>query len=164
MKERKFRGIEFSVQKKSSDIPHYALLSVTCLKTKFTPLDGVERKGNYDQKWIVNLSVGYMLNDNWQISSKFRFSTGSPYTPFDNYGGQSVLLYNTQTLPDNHSLDIRVERKWTFESMDLIAYVDIQNIYNRKNRTSVRWDYEKMKIKDESSIGLLPSIGISLEF
>ncbi len=158
------RGVEFSVQKKSSDIPHYALLSVTYSETKFTPLDGIERKGNYDQKWIINLSVGYILDDNWQISSKFRFSTGSPYTPFDNFGNQSVLLFNTKTLPDNHSLDIRVERKWTFESMDLIAYIDIQNIYNRKNRTSVRWDYEEMKIRDESSIGLLPSIGISLEF
>ena len=46
----------------------------------------------------------------------------------------------------------------------MIAYLDIQNIYNRKNLTSIRWDYNKMAENTESAIGILPTIGLSVEF
>ncbi len=158
------KGLEFSMQKKSSEMPMYGLFSLTYSQTKFTSLDGKERPGSYDQKWIFSLSAGYIYNEKWETSLKFRYSTGSPYTPFDDYGKQSVNNYNTDNFTASHSLDLRVERKWNFESWDLTVYLDVQNVYGRKNQTSIRWDYEKNKLKDESSIGLLPSIGISVEF
>ena len=48
--------------------------------------------------------------------------------------------------------------------MSLIAYIDIQNIYNHKNVNTVKWDYKLMQIDEQADIGILPSIGISLEF
>ncbi len=47
----KARGIEFSIQKKLSDIPYYGIFSLTYSKSDYTPLDGIERSGNYDQNW-----------------------------------------------------------------------------------------------------------------
>ncbi len=158
------RGAELSVQKKASDVPHYALVSLTYSQTEYTSLNGLTYPGTYDQTWIFNLSAGYVFNENYQMGIKFRLSTGSPYTPFELNGTQLVSNYNDSRLPLNHSLDLRVERRWNFATTGLIVYLDIQNIYNRKNRTSIRWDYEKNKVKDESSIGILPSIGVSLEF
>jgi hypothetical protein len=46
----------------------------------------------------------------------------------------------------------------------LITYIDIQNIYNRKNITSVRWDMRTQSPEFNESIGILPSIGISAVF
>ena len=157
------RGIEFSAQKKSSDIPHYALFSLTYSEARFTALDGIERSGNYDQRLIINLGGGFIFNEKWETSFKFRFSTGNPYTPFNSDGSQSVEYYNSERMAANHALDLRVDRKWNFNHYTLITYLDIQNVYNRKNMGMVRWDARTMAIKKPSSIGILPSIGVSLE-
>jgi len=157
-------GVEFSIQKKSSDTPNYGILSVTWSESFFKGLDGIERPGSYSQKWIVNLTGGYIFSKKWEASFKFRFATGNPYTPFNNDGTQSVVKYNTQRFKPVHSLDLRVDRRWDFDGWAMITYIDIQNIYNNKNRNSIRWDYRKGEIDDRSSIGLLPSIGISIEF
>jgi hypothetical protein len=158
------RGVELSLQKKLSEIPYYGLMSFTYSKTDFTPLDGIERQGSYDQTWIFNLSGGYKFDEKWEASLKFRYSSGPPFTPFNPDGSQSISLYNSERLKPNHSLDLRVDRRWFFDRWTLITYLDIQNIYNRKNSTSIRWDSRAQKIDDESSIGILPSIGVSLEF
>ena len=158
------RGIEFSIQKKSSSLNHYGLASITYSESYFTSLDGIERTGQYNQKWIANISAGYIFNDKWEAALKFRYATGSPYTPYNLDGTQNRVDYLTSTLKDSHGLDVRVDRRWNFDGWALITYLDIQNIYNNKNITNVRWDYKERKVEENSEIGILPSIGISLEF
>jgi len=157
------RGVEVSLQKKSSDIPHYGLFSLTYSESRFKALDGIERRGSYEQNWIINLSAGYIFNNKWEGSLKFRFATGKPYTPYNSDGTQDVDKYNSSRVVANHSLDLRVDRKWDFGGYNLIAYLDVQNIYNRKNTSFVRWDKRERKVDMTSSIGILPSIGVSLE-
>ncbi|AFN73802.1 TonB-dependent receptor plug [Melioribacter roseus P3M-2] len=158
------RGVEVSVQKKSSDIPHYGILSLTWNESYFTALDGVERPGKYDQKWIINLSGGYIFTPTFEGSLKFRFATGNPYTPFEPDGSQLVEKYNSLRFKPFHSLDLRFDKRWHFENFALITYLDIQNIYNNKASNEIRWDDRKKEVDAQSSIGILPSIGISLEF
>jgi len=62
-------------------------------------------------------------------------------------------------------MDIRVDRRWNFAAWDLIAYLDIQNVYNNKYSGGVRWNAREQRVEtNENAIGLLPSIGISAEF
>lgn len=157
-------GIEFSIQKKLSDSPYYGILSLTYSETNFTPLDGFERPGNYDQNWIFNLSGGYKIDNHWEVSSKFRFASGRPYTPFNAGGLQMADQYNSRRLKSAHSLDLRVDRRWYLSGWTLITYIDIQNVYNNSLANGVRWDQREMRVDESSSIGLLPSIGISAEF
>ena len=158
------RGVEVSVQKKLSDVPLYGIASLTYSQSKYKALDGINRTGSYDQNWIANLSAGYKFGSLWEASMKFRYASGKPYTPFNFDGTQSIFNYNTLRFDAQHSLDIRVERRWLFESLTLITYVDIQNVYNNRNRTSIRWDSRTNSISDNTPIGILPSIGVSLEF
>jgi hypothetical protein len=158
------RGIEFSMQKKSSEIPHYGIMSVTYGQTKFKGLDGILRNGAYDQTWLISLSAGYIFNPKYEASLKFRFATGKPYTPFNSDGTQSVQNYLAKRLPEQHSLDLRVDRRFNFDKWNLIAYIDVQNIYNRKNVSFVRWDRKTNSVEKSAAIGVLPSIGISAEF
>lgn len=158
------KGIEISVQKKLSDTPYYGIFSFTYAKTDFTSLDGIKRDGAYDQNWIINLSGGYKINKHWEVSTKFRFASGRPYTPFQTNGTQLVADYNSRRLKSAHSLDLRVDRRWNFQGWSLITYLDIQNIYNQKNLSGIRWDRQKNQVDESSSIGILPSIGISAEF
>lgn len=81
-----------------------------------------------------------------------------------NNGIQNVSNLNSRRLKSAHSLDIRVDRRWMFKNWMLVTYVDIQNIYNRRNLSGVRWDRQTNSIDETSSIGILPSIGIAAEF
>jgi len=137
---------------------------LTYSKSNFKGIDGESRIGKYDQTWIFNLTSGYVFNEKWEASAKFRISTGNPYTPFNTDGSQSISNYLSERFQPIHSLDIRVDRRWDFDGWSMITYLDIQNIYNRKNTSSVRWDYKINKPDIQQSIGVLPSIGINLEF
>jgi hypothetical protein len=158
------RGVEFSMQKKLSEIPLYGILSLTYSKAEFTALDGIERPGNFDQRWIFSLSGGYKFSNTWEASMRFRYASGMPYTPYNPDGTQSVSEYNSARFDPSHSLDVRVDKRWNFDGWALISYIDIQNIYNQKNVSGVRWDYLEQKVEFNETIGILPTIGLSLEF
>lgn len=158
------KGVEFSIQKKSSQNNLYGILSVTFSETNFTGLDGIERIGQYDQSWIVSFSSGFIFSENWEAAVKFRLATGNAYTPYNFNGTQSIENYLSERLGTTHGLDIRVDRRWNFSNWSMVAYIDIQNIYNQKNVNAVKWDYRTMQIDEQAEIGILPSIGISVEF
>lgn len=159
------RGVELFVQKRLSEIPCYGILSVSYNRSEFTALDGVARPGLSDQRIILNLSGGYRLDERWEFSAKFRYGSGTPATPFNPDGTRDYARYNQIRLPSFHTLDLRVDRRWNFTSWNLITYIDIQNVYNRKNVQAYRWDYRNQRVENAgNSIGILPSIGVSAEF
>ncbi len=157
-------GIELFLQKKFSDDLWYGTLSLSYSQTSFKALDGVERPSSFDQRWIVNVGGGVMLNQMWEVSGKFRYVTGRPYTLYQPDGIQRASDYNTIRTPANHSLDVRVDRRWMFPTWTLIAYIDVQNVYNRKPRLVPRYNERTRQVEENQAIGILPSIGISAEF
>jgi len=72
--------------------------------------------------------------------------------------------YNAARVGLNHSLDIRVNRKWVTESMVINAYVDIQNVYNKKPSEPPYWQQQEKRVVEQDLLGIVPSIGISVEF
>lgn len=158
-------GLELLVQKKLSEVPLYGLASLTLSRSRFTALDGVEREGSFAQDVILNLTAGYQFDERWEASMKFRYATGRPYTPFTSTGAQNVAEYNALRVDPVHGLDLRVDRRWNFERWNLIVYLDVQNVYNNKSTGSVRWNAREQRVEiNDSSIGILPSIGVSAEF
>jgi hypothetical protein len=159
------RGIEFLLQKKLSEIPLYGIMSLTWAQTLFAPIDGVERPGAYDQEVIGSLSGGYRFNERWEVSARFRVATGRPYTPFNDDGTQDVAQLYGERLDPFHSLDLRVDRRWSFERWNLIVYLDVQNVYNNKYVSGYRWNARERKAEPiQSSIGVIPTLGVSAEF
>jgi hypothetical protein len=158
------RGVELSVKKKFSEVPCYGLFALSASETKYTAVDGIERPSAFDQRLILNAGGGYLIDANWEVGAKFRLVTGRPYTPYNADGTKSVANYNGARLDVNHSLDIRVDRRWFFEAWTLVAYVDVQNVYNRQPSRVPTYNARTGMIEEEESIGILPSIGISGEF
>jgi hypothetical protein len=157
------RGLELCVQKQFTSTPYYGLMSVSVSDVRFTALDGVDRPGAFDQRVIVNLGVGAKPNQEWEYGMKFRFATGKPYTPFDAHGGQDVSKIYTARFPPAHSLDVRVDRRWQFTAWTLSLYIDIQNIYNRKNETYIRYNHRDQTVETHELIGIIPTVGIAAE-
>jgi hypothetical protein len=158
------RGVELFFQKKLSETPWYAIASLSFNEARFTALDGVERPGAFDQRWILNLGGGYLFNERWEAAMKFRLATGRPYTPYNPDGTQDAGNVYGDRIGVNHSLDVRVDRRWTFDDWNLITYIDIQNLYNKKPSRIPTFNERTMQLDTPKSIGILPSIGLTAEF
>jgi hypothetical protein len=157
-------GVELLLQKRLSEIPLYGTAAVSVGEARYTPLDGLERSGTYDRRVTVNVGGGYRFNARWEASMKFRLGTGLPYTPYRADGTRDPLAFNTARFPLIHALDVRVDRRWIFRAWNLVTYVDVQNVYNRDNVQSVRWDPRLSRPEFASSFGIFPTIGLSAEF
>lgn len=166
-------GVEFLLQKKFSQIPCYGQFSLTYGKSELTAGNGKTYPNQYDQRFILNLSGGYKFNANWEVSSKFRYFTGVPYTPVYPPSENSLNPGLVQNLPEEylsarldagHHLDLRVDRYFYFSKITMTVYVDIQNIYNYQIPIRPRYNFWDDTVETTSSIGILPSIGLSLEF
>lgn len=161
-------GVELLARKVLSTVPVYGLATVSLNRTEFTSFDGISRPGAFETRWIANLLGGWRPSSTWEFSGKFRAAAGLPYTPFittgPDVGQRDFARYNTGRLPAFASLDLRVDRRWSFTHRQLIAYIDLQNVTGARGVGGYAWDQRERRVKKDESIGLLPSIGINLQF
>jgi outer membrane receptor for ferrienterochelin and colicin len=137
-------GLEFLAQQKLiSKI--YGILSFTYYKSEFEDKNENLVSSTWDNRYILNMTVGKKFKRGIEIGIKFRYSGGAPYTPIDlvNSSNKDIWdvnqtgvldynLLNTNRLNDFHKLDIRIDKKWFFKKWSLNAYIDVENIYNSK--------------------------------
>jgi hypothetical protein len=166
-------GGEFLLQKKFSTIPCHGQFSITYGKSELTAGNGITYPNQYDQRFILNLSGGYKFNANWEVSGKFRYFSGVPYTPVYRPPDNPLNPGVTQNLPEEylsarlnpgHHLDVRVDRYFYLRNVTITVYADIQNVYNYRIPVRPRYDFWEDTIDDTNTIGILPTIGFSLEF
>ncbi len=160
----KAHGAELFVQKKFSSSPLYGTFSLSYNNARFTALDGIERAGSYEQRWIMNLGGGYVFGQFWELSTRIRYATGRPYTPYEPDFSRSPEKFNTLRVQDNYFIDLRIDRRWYMEKISLITYIDVQNLLNRDVYDVPSFNLYKGTIENTGGVGILPSIGISAEF
>lgn len=158
----KSKGIELSARHIHKNIPLTVDANISISDTYFYGLDGIKRASSFDQKWILNFLVSYNFTDIWSANLKFFFASGSPYTPFEKNGDQSPGQFNALRMPAVHSLDMRIEKRFYAESGSMF-YLDIKNIYNKKNLYYYYYDTAKGTVSHDPVISILPTIGIKFE-
>jgi outer membrane receptor for ferrienterochelin and colicin len=168
-------------------------ITYTLFKSEFTGADGIYRPSNWDTRHMVNLLGSYNLPKNWNISMRWRFVGGAPYSPIDvdlstNKDAWSVnnrpyidyANYNTLRLKDSHQLDLRIDKEYYFKKMMLNFYLDVQNAYNFQSENPPIYtnkdasgmimndpsDPEKQLLRqlDSFSGAVLPAIGVMIKF
>lgn len=189
-------GVELFAQQKLFK-GFYGLLAITLFRSEFSNAGTIAfAPSNWDQRFIINLTAGKKLKRNWEIGAKFRFTGGRPYTPYDT--ALSAVTYvwdvaqqgqfdysrvNQNRLPNNHQLDIRVDKKYFFKHWNLNLYLDIQNAYKfsakEQDILTVQRDAAGNPILDqqsgfppkyqmqflENNTGtILPTIGLIIEY
>lgn len=137
---------------------------------RFIPGFG-NRPSQYDQTHNLNL-IGSFNDDKWTYSARIRFVSGNPYTPVlggtydadnDVYVPIRGQLYSKRFDPFNQ-LDIRIDRKYIYDTWILTAYLDIQNLTNAKNPSSIRYAYDYQQNEKVNGLPILPTLGIKGEF
>jgi hypothetical protein len=119
------------------------VFSYTYVRSEFIGINGQMIPSSWDNLSLFNLTGTKKFNHNWDLGFKWRFVGGAPYTPYDyeessrkeawDLQGQGYLNYsvfNTLRLKSFHQLDIRLDKQYYFKNWSLMAYIDIQNVYN----------------------------------
>jgi TonB-dependent receptor-like protein/carboxypeptidase family protein len=135
-------------------------------------VEGRDVPRSIDQRHTVNADVNYRLGRDWDVNVAWRYHTGWPTTPVSaevRDGGVVPVLgpRNSDRLTDYHRLDARLSRRWQFRVGRLSAFIDVQNVYNRRNAAG-----QDVEIRDTGQVikkteewpGFFGSAGFTLEF
>jgi hypothetical protein len=133
-----------------------------------------------DQRHTFYLDLGYRPSAAWSLSWAWQYHTGWPYTP-SNFrlvtlaDGREAIVHeygplNSVRLPTYHRLDARVSRRFRMGRGEAIAFLDVFNVYDRKNARAYTYNVrlaggnlvpERMT---ESLLPILPTFGVSIDF
>lgn len=127
---------------------------------------------DFDQTHILTVVGSYVLPRNWQIGSRFRLVSGNPRTPvvssvFNATSDRYDPVYgdvNSSRVPAFHQLDLRVDKRWIYQSWMLNLYLDIQNVYNRANPEGTAYNYNFRKSDSQQGLPIITILGIRAEF
>jgi hypothetical protein len=149
--------------------PVFGWLSYTLSRSerKDTPEED-SRLFSFDQTHILTAVGSLALPWGLVGGLRFRLVSGNPDTPiigslYDADADVYVPLpgaANSQRLPIFHQLDARLERKFTFDSWELTAYLDVQNVYNNAAAEGVVYNYNYSQRQLQTGIPIIPSIGL----
>ncbi|WNJ15931.1 carboxypeptidase-like regulatory domain-containing protein [Pontibacter sp. G13] len=97
---------------------------------------------SWDSRHIIALTLGKKFKGDWEVGAKWRFTSGTPFTPADIEASRLIANWeiNQREIPDYdqlnslrtnsfHQLDMRVDKKWYFNKWSLNLFIDIQNVY-----------------------------------
>lgn len=151
----------------------YGWLAYTLSRTQLRERDAQPLQlAPFDQTHILNLVAGYKLPRNWNMGLRFRLTSGNPTTPlangiYDSTTGSYTPFAAPELsgrLPAFHQLDLRVDKTWTLRLIRIMAYLDIQNLYNAQNAEFLLSSYDYEQSVRLTSLPFFPSLGLRLDF
>lgn len=143
----------------------------------------------FDNTHIVSVVANYNFTPNFEIGAKWQYLSGTSEVPISSLvliqdpltRGLNPLLASvdeelTAELTPYHKLDFRISHKWKIRGMKIGGFLDILNVYNRKNtikfsfkEATIEVQGEEVEIEEWESeeVSQLPRIiylGLTLEF
>lgn len=177
-------GLELLYQQKFTG-KFYGVAAFTFYKSEFTNLiNGDFKPAVWDNGVLISLLGGYKFGNNWEISGRYRFLGKAPYAPVD----QEKTLQNypavfrdfdrlgSVRLDPLSQLDIRIDKKWSFEKISLDVFLEIQNALATDNPSEPRYGLDRnengeiitprslVRVNTTDDGSVLPSIGLVLNF
>jgi len=126
----------------------------------------------FDQTHNLTAVAGYNLPWNVDISARWRLVTGNPETPivgsvWNADTDSHVPVYgepNSVRSDTFHQLDVRVDKEFIFNAWRLGVYLDVINVYNRRNQEGTQYNYDYSESAPIAGLPIIPTLGISGRF
>jgi hypothetical protein len=148
--------------------------SIAYSRAKFAGTDGVLRASNFDLPRIVNVAAVERIGRGYELSGRYGYATGRPYTPIDipdseaqNRPIYEVSQMNAVRAPFYSRLDLQVNKDIQLhESSRLEVYIGVENLLNRQNFLSYVWmpRYEtyglRLATQELYQIPIFPNLGV----
>jgi len=129
----------------------------------------------FKNSWIYDWISWFPLvpADEDEISIKWRYLGGRPFTPpvyhpeWREWVVEETQQLNTERFPEYHRLDFRIDKRFIFESWNLVTFLDIINIYGQDNLWNYNYGFDSEKGPEREDVlqfQVFPVGGVSLEF
>ena len=142
----------------------------------------------FDNTHIVSIVANYSFTPNFEIGAKWQYLSGTSEVPISSLvliqdpvtGGLNPLLASADEqlsteLSPYHKLDVRISRKWKIRGMKIGGFLDILNVYNRKNKIKFIFEEAVLDVQgqevsidrdvfDAPQIPRIVYFGLTLEF
>ncbi len=163
-------GAEFSVHiRPATGRKYFGYLSYTLSRSerKDGPLEPW-RLFDFDQTHILTAAFVYNFPRNWEIGGTVRVVSGNPNTPvigsiYDALNDVYIPIdgrVNTLRNPLFHQLDVRIQKKWVFDTWKLAVFLDIRNVYNQQNQEGIIYNFDFSQQTPLLGLPIIPSLGI----
>ena len=126
-----------------------------------------------DQTHILVMVAGYQFPADLGISGKLQYVTGNPYTPYaggvydidqDSYFAFPSGNYNMKRLPPFFSVDLRIDKLFTFKQWQLETYLDMLNIIRGTNPEVTLYNYDYTESSYIRGLPFIPSFGFEVDY
>ena len=111
------------------------------------------------------------LGAGWTLGARFTLTSGNPYRPvlmaqYDADRDRYTPIFSSTDarLATFHRLDVRLDKRWRFNTWMLDFYLDIQNVYNAHNPEFMRYSYDYSVQGRGASLPFLPTMGLRAIF
>jgi hypothetical protein len=126
---------------------------------------------DYDQTHNV-IAVGSYKLGKWEIGGRWQYSTGQPQTDVvgsvyladRNIYVPEYAAVNSSRFEAAHALDVRVDRRWKFQSWELSAYLDVTNVYAHARVLGYQYNYDYTEREAITELPIVPAIGVRGSF
>ncbi len=125
------------------------------------------RRAPLDQTHVLNAAAVVSVGRGWEVGARFRLAVGvldSPYPATDIAPKNDPDVDPNRQLPQLapiHSLDLRVEKCWTIGTGGtLAAYVEVRNVYNRRAREPLAYNYVYDYPVAGNGLPIIPNLGV----
>ncbi len=85
---------------------------------------------NWDQRHTINATAVYLEPENYSVSAILRYGSGMPYTPAIGFGFNADLETNSGQKSPYFLVDLRAEKFFSFDFINLSAFIRITNLLN----------------------------------
>lgn len=148
-------GFELFAQKKLTD-KFFGIVSYTFYRSLYSGFDGNLIASSWDNRHLLSVTWGYKFPRNWELGLRFRYQGGSPYSPYDetlsraNYLtlGQGTFDFsrlNTLRLPNFHSSDVRIDKKYNLKKTTIDLFLDVTNWYSALNLGVPTYTFKRLE-------------------
>lgn len=165
------KGVDITLQKKLSGSGLYGLLNYSYIHSEFSAIEGGIKPGAFDPGHQITLIAGFQFKNGWLIGGKLKYSGGRPYTPIDEEASLAVNRavyatndFNSSRYPYYMRVDLRLDKKFDFSKASLVAYLELQNVFDRENIYEYYWDDFERELGTVYQWAFFPVGGISVQF
>lgn len=177
------QGIEMTLR--GAGRPRFSWQVSAAYSEAYDEIDGSKVRRAFDQPIAVAAEGAYrwrreasVEDEGWSLGYFFSWHRGWPTTPVNGFLSASGEIeprlgpLRSDRLPDYHRLDLRLARGWRLKYGRLSAYLDLQNLYDRKNvRGYADFHFSideaggiDLRSRPTTWGGFLPSLGVRWRF
>ena len=156
------RGVEVFLQRRSGALTGWIGYALAWTRRTFPELnDGQPFPPKHDRRHDLSFAASYKVGT-WRLGANLAYATGQAFTPVS----ETPVQRNSARLQPYHRLDVSASRSFALWGTDSEFYVQIFNVYSRRNEWFVQLDSVDPEVdpRQIKQLPIIPTLGLNFSF